>query len=541
MRQLFRLNFRGLVYFKLILSFFIIVFGFFVFHIENHGFYYSISALFLLSFIFIFINRFSRIPEQTQAVLKIIFDSVIENILILYSGGLDSPFIFLLILDLFFGAYVLPAFKMLFLSGLVSLCYALFTTLSYFQFLPDFLIARGNLIPSAEVYFYYAVIMRVIIFVIMGYLASELSRRLSSQRAKLEQMQHLTEHILFQMQTGLVTVDADDQIIYANKAASTLLGIPLETLLESKWESVFCLGGKEPKGDIIYKQIYSGERSELLFKRKDGKQIPMGFSVSEFVDEEMQIRGNTFVFRDLTVYKEMERLLLEQKKMKTVGELAATMAHEIKNPLASICGSLEVLKETNTFADVKSRKMVDVILRESERLARTLSEFLTFSSELNLRRQKKDLKVLIEEVLMLLGNHADKRPEINVGLRCEGKKDFIAEIDEDYFKQVIHNLVLNGIQSIEGGGSVTVNLKLSSDSKLCLVEVVDSGKGITDEVRKDLFKPFFTTRSKGIGLGLNICMKIAEKHGWELGLQPALPKGSIFTLRIPLFQKNAKI
>lgn len=535
MRPLFRLNFRGLVYFKLILFFFMIFIGLFFFGVENHGFYYTITGLFVLSLVFIFINRFSRIPEQIQASLKIGLDSLFENILILYSGGLDSPFIFLLILDLFFGAYVLSAFKMLILSALVSAFYAIFTTLSYFGFLPSFLIARADLIPSPEIYFYYAVLMRVIIFFTMGYLASELSRRLSSQRARLEQMQHLTEHILFQMQTGLVTVDSEGHIIYANKAASSLLGIPLDILIECEWKSVFYQGIQDSKEELLYKQIYEGERSEILFKRRDGKQIPLGFSISEFIDEEMRIHGNTIVFRDLTLYKEMERLLLEQRKMKTVGELAATMAHEIKNPLASICGSLEVLKETQTFVDVKSKKMVDVILKESERLARTLSEFLTFSSELNLRLQKKDLKVLIEEVLMLLGNHSDKRPEINLGLRCEGKKEFIAEIDEDYFKQVIHNLVLNGIQSIvEGTGSVTVNLKHSIQANRFIVEVVDTGKGVSDEVRKDLFKPFFTTRSKGIGLGLNICQKISEKHGWELGLQPSFPKGSIFTLNIPL-------
>lgn len=538
MRPLFRLNFRGLVYFKLILFFLIMFFGLFFFRVENHGFYYSITGLFLLSIIFIFINLFSRISEQTQVVVKIILDTVFENILILYSGGLDSPFIFLLILDLFCGAYILPAFKMLILSGLVSAFYALFTTLSYLKFLPAFLIVREDLIPSPEIYFYYAVIMRVIIFFTMGYLASELSRRLSSQLARLEQMQHLTEHILFQMQTGLVTVDSTDQIIYANKAASVLLGIPLETLMTCDWKSIFYQGVRGFNEELLYNQIYSGERSEILFKRKDGKQIPMGFSISEFIDGEMRIHGNTIVFRDLTLYKEMERLRLEQKKMKTVGELAATMAHEIKNPLASICGSLEVLKETQTFVDVKSKKMVDVILKESERLARTLNEFLTFSGELNLKLQKKDLKVLIEEVLMLLGNHSDKRPEIKLGLRCEGKKDFIAEIDEDYFKQVIHNLVLNGLQSIEGAGSVTVNLTHSVAENKYTLEIVDTGKGISDEVRKDLFKPFFTTRSKGIGLGLNICLKIAEKHGWELGLQPSFPKGSVFTLQIPLSARN---
>ena len=139
---------------------------------------------------------------------------------------------------------------------------------------------------------------------------------------------------------------------------------------------------------------------------------------------------------------------------------------------------------------------------------------------------------------MLLGNHADKRPEIKLGLRCEAKRDFIAEIDEDYFKQVIHNLVLNGIQSIEGSGSVTVNLSYSIQINRFIVEIVDTGKGISEEVRKDLFKPFFTTRSKGIGLGLNISMKISEKHGWEISHKPSSPKGSVFTLQIPLSSKN---
>jgi two-component system sensor histidine kinase PilS (NtrC family) len=534
MKRNIHLTTFGLIILKLVLFISIITLGPTVFDIENPAFYYCLVVLFAISIGWLIVYKKQLLSGQTQAIVQILLDSSIENILIHFSGGLESPFIMILILDLFLGAYLLPRNKMFIMACYISIFYAAFSTLAYLELLPSFLLVQDSIIPSPEVYFYYVVFMRVFIFFMMGYLASHLSGRIHFQQARIQEMQNLTDKILFQMGTGLISVNRKDEIIYSNKAASDILGYSNRQLQKQKWQRIFFQNDEILSPEFLPK-AYSQDGAEVHVTRLDQTQVFLGVSISEFTDENNRIAGKTIIFRDLTMYKEMEKLRSEQKRMKTLGELSAVLAHEIKNPLASICGSLEVFKESTTFQNMKSKKLVDVILKESERLGRILSEFLTYSGGLPLRKNPHDIRELIEEILIVLENHAEIHEGITIRFKYNPDLDYRALVDEDYLKQMVFNLVINAVQAIEDDGSVTVSLKhiRKHGKNFIRVQVIDTGRGISAEHREQIFNPFFSTRPKGIGLGLNVCLKVAQKHGWEINFEPGEERGTVFYVLIP--------
>ncbi len=517
---------------------FVVIFctGRFVFEIVVSGFYYCLVALFGLTIFWLFIFHKRWIPEQTQSLIQIAIDIALENILIQFSGGVESPFIFLLIFDLFFGALFLSEKKMIFLSVYVAVFYAVFNTLAYHSLLPAIFITENRFVISPDVYFYYMLYMRVFVFLMIGYLAAQLSGRIYFQKITIEHIRKLTENILFQMSSCLITVDDHGKIIYSNKAAADLLGYSHEKLSQMNWKSIFFINEKNPEKDLLF-QSNSLEGTEFELTRPDGTHIFVGVSSSGFKTEEKHLTGKTLVFRNITESKEIEILRTEQKKMKTLGELAANMAHEIKNPLASICGSLEVLLETSHFEDENSRKLVNIIFKESDRLSRILTDFLAFAGDIPLKKQMYDLAALVEDVFLILEHSTERKQNIILKKHIPKDQIFLALTDEDAFKQMLINLLLNGMQSIQDlSGIVQVSLKACSikGKKKFQLDVSDTGSGIAEKHQKEIFKPFFSTRTKGIGLGLHVCHQIIEKLGWQISFHSNPGYGTVFSIVIPL-------
>ncbi len=534
MKKLFILNAERLLIFKnfiFIVTFFL---GLFIFKINNPKYYYCIGVLFFTSIIWFHLHKKHLFDSQKHILIQLLSDVTLENILILYSGGLESPLISLLILDLFLGAYVLSKKQLFILSLFAAISYSFISTLSYLNFLPSFLIVEMNVIPSPDVYFFYVIFMRTFIFLMMGYLASHLSSRILYQEAQIKQMHNLTEKILFQIGSGLISVDINDTIIYANKAACGLFDKKKEELLGKKWQELFVNNSSNEEFISFISKAYSNEGMEIKLTNPGKDEIFLSITFSEVKDEHDKTIGKTIVFRNLTLFKEMERLKVEQKKLKTLGELSGMLAHEIKNPLASICGSIEVLRENGSFSDIKSKKLVDVVFKETERLQRILNEFLTFSEGSTIKKEKLDIKHLLDEIILVLENHSEIGNGKELKFKYDDSQNYYALLDEDQFKQMIYNLVINAAQAIENTGFICISLskKFYAEKHYIQIEVEDSGKGIPDENKKNIFKPFFSTRTKGMGLGLNVCTKISQNHGWDISLRDRKQGGTIFRILI---------
>jgi len=237
------LSLVGLLFLKLLLYLVIIFTGWFVFEIDHREFYYCLVGLFGLTIFWLVVYQFKVFPAQTQSIIQIVVDVPLENVLIHFSGGMESPFVTILVLDLILAAYILPGRKLFVLSCYVSTVYAIFSTYAILGLLPRFLVTENLFEVSPRVYFYYVVYMRVFIFFMIGYLASQLSGHLFIQKATIAAMQNVREKMLFQMKSGLLGVDEQDRIIFSNKSAADVLGHDNEALKGKTWQPFFLKKG----------------------------------------------------------------------------------------------------------------------------------------------------------------------------------------------------------------------------------------------------------------------------------------------------------
>lgn len=225
-----------------------------------------------------------------------------------------------------------------------------------------------------------------------------------------------------------------------------------------------------------------------------------------------------------------EEQLKRAERLSALGELSASMAHEIRNPLGAIKGAAEILKDTYTEGDARF-EFVQILLKETDRLNHILQEFLDFARSKQAELKKVSLSETIESVLVLISQQAKKS-----GIRLEKRfyeGDLTVYADKDLLKQAFLNLVLNAIQSMPEGGTLTIETAL--DGLEVVAKVSDTGIGMDDEIRKKLFTPFFTTKKNGTGLGLAIVYRIIQGHGGKVDVDTAPGRGSTFILRLPVY------
>ena len=224
-----------------------------------------------------------------------------------------------------------------------------------------------------------------------------------------------------------------------------------------------------------------------------------------------------------------EEQLRRADRLSALGELSAGMAHEIRNPLGSIKGAVEILRDDYGPEDAKY-EFIQILLKETDRLNHIVQEFLGFARPKQPEFQQADLNAAIESVLALTALEAKK-----TGVKVEKRLDpsiGIRSLDMSLLRQAFLNLVLNAIQAMDNGGVLTVVSALRGD--LLEITVADSGRGISEENRKKLFTPFFTTKKNGTGLGLAITYRIIENHRGTIDVASEPGKGTTFTVKIPI-------
>jgi len=287
------------------------------------------------------------------------------------------------------------------------------------------------------------------------------------------------------------------------------------------------------------------QRYETLLTNQDGGKIHLGFSISPLTDPQGSLIGQTLIFQDITKFKEMEEQMKRVDKMAAVGLLAAGMAHEIRNPLASLSGSIQMLKTELTLDD-HQRHLMEITLRESERLNALITDFLLFAQPPQTQKTLYPIGRILEETLDLFIHSPSFHDGIRL-LRPSDHEEIRASIDPDQMKQVFWNLLINAAQSMSNGGEIHVQLGkgntwgvttllLSSPlrgKEWVKISIVDSGNGIAPEEKEKIFEPFFTTKESGTGLGLSIVHKIIENHNGLIKVESELGRGSTFSIFLP--------
>jgi two-component system sensor histidine kinase HydH len=378
------------------------------------------------------------------------------------------------------------------------------------------------------------VIMALVLFLIgcAGIVPLFLAQAYRSTRTSLSRIKAFSDQVVEKMPVGLLTVDNQGKITSFNQAA----------------ESILRLNSEDARGRlsrILPRQLWeltspsSGSRKsiqqEIDCSLPDGKVIPMDISISSFEDDTGAIWGQIVLFRDLTEVRGLQREIETNRRLASIGMLAAGVAHEIRNPLSSIKGFATYFKERYRNHP-EDQKTAEIMIQEVDRLNRVITQLLEFARPLAIQKKRTPLQILINHSLAMIETQAqEKNIEIEKSLASEPLE---AVVDPDRMSQVLLNLYLNAMQSMEGkGGKLTVTLSREKGPQPSVkISVKDTGTGIAKEDLDHVFDPYFTTKQSGTGLGLAIVHKIIESHQGEIRVESESGHGTTVSFYLPLFE-----
>jgi two-component system sensor histidine kinase PilS (NtrC family) len=442
-----------------------------------------------------------------------LFDLMVVTAVVHVTGGGSSQFAALYIIVIAAASLLLP-----FSGGLLI---AALGCVSYFA---DVFITQGTQLDIA-VWLQHGVLDAVALR------SANISARLLQAGAGTEQLaaelvkvRLQAADILKNIRSGIVTVDAAGGLVYANPAASQLLGLPLDEHVGSRVIETISSAAPE-LARALERAAQDGtrtSRAEGTITVRD-RRFPIGLNTTASDGGGGDAGPGTTataIFQDISDQKRLDSLHARAERLEAVAELSASLAHEIKNPLAAIRSAIETLARSPRTT-VDERTLADLIVRESDRLSRLLSEFLDFARVRVARVEPVDLSSVARGAASLAAAHPDRPNDVEV-VCATGGNDFVVEGDEDLLHRAVFNLALNAVQASPHGGRVRVELAplsmdqvpagMSFDRGGVALRVSDDGPGIPAEIRDRLFDPFFTTKPGGSGLGLSIVHRAIEAH-----------------------------
>jgi len=347
----------------------------------------------------------------------------------------------------------------------------------------------------------------------------------------LKQTQDYTRQVVASMASGLLSVDISGKIVSYNLLALEMLdlqesevrGMDFKEVIDFKAAGIF----------ETLNQCVSVLDREITYRNKSGEMVPLALSITPIMDEKNTCRGAVIIFRDLREIKLLEEKVRRSEKLAAIGKLAAGVAHEIRNPLSSIRGFAQYLK--NALKDrPREKEYAETMVSEVDRINRVVTDLLTFARPMEADLAPTDVTELVERTVRLVQVDARSRDiDIQTNLSDLSK----IPLDANQMTQAILNLLLNSLQAVNSGGHIEVGVELDPSVSQLKIWVEDDGPGISPDQKEKIFDPFFTTREKGTGLGLAIVHKIVENHGGEIHLQSP-PAGKVqgcrFTVSIPV-------
>ncbi len=506
----------------------------------NPVFSWLIATTYLLTILYaVLFRRVSR--YSLFAYVQIGIDLVLETVLVYYTGGVDSPFVPLYMVTIIAASTLLNRRGGILAAGAAAILDGAIIDIQYFRMRSVF--AAGSSLSDKETLglLFTSIVAFFTVAYLSGSLADKLKRArqsLAEKSSGLAQLQAFHENVVQSVSTGLLTTDVNGRVTSLNRAGREITGFTLDEVRAALWWTVL-------RADDL-KDLFSAdrplERSVRIDRegtRKNGTRVQLGMTVSPLRDQSGAFRGSVWVFQDLTRIKQLEDQMKRREWLATIGELAAGMAHEIRNPLAALSGSMQVLRR-DLDLDEEYQRLLDIALRETERLNGIISSFLLYARPAPLNRRRCDVNALILETLDLLVNAPDYCSNVAVTTRLQASARW-AVVDPDKTRQVFWNLALNAVQAMPEGGELTVVSRETwkpwepSGIEGSWIEVTfqDTGAGIDSETLEKVFYPFFTTKDRGSGLGLSIVHRIVESHGGQIVAKSEPTRGSVFTVYLP--------
>jgi len=478
------------------------------------------------------------VPSRSiNLMIQICGDLGVETLLVYFTGGLDSPFSFLYLVSVITASMLLYRRGGLLAAAGASIGYGALVDLMYYGVLP--MPEQSLFLPTAwtssRLYFnmganfagFYATAL------LTSYLSEKLQRtseELDANRQNLAELRALNQNVIESIPSGLITVTGQGTASFVNPAASAILGTqPLSILGRHVTELGFFPGDEWTEAQVL---LDRGRvvRKEINDGMVAGHLRSIGFAVSPLTTLEGMSSGYTLIFQDLTEMKKLEAELRLKDRMAAVGELSAGIAHEIRNPLAAIAGSVQILKNSKSLSQQEQRLM-SIVLKESERLNKSISDFLRFVRPQEKKPIEFDVAASLSETLDLLANSSElnERHQIH---RDIAPPSFPLVGDADLIRQVFWNIARNAMQAMPNGGVLTVSTQV--DHGAYNIIFADSGRGMSQADMQRLFQPFRTNFPSGTGLGMAISYRIVQEHGGRIEVSSREGSGTAITVALPV-------
>ena len=510
---------------------------------SSAGDYFSSGIVRLMAFSFLF-SCISHVCLRIQRLrfftiyLQSIWDVLFVTLLLLFTGGISSPYSFLYLLSIMNAGVLLGRREALYTASLCGILYGAMIDFQYFGMLESIGLGQDEARQLGSARLFYEIFLNLMGFglsgFITGYLAEQARTSQNALRENIinyEELEQLHTKIVSNIETGLITTNLQGNIRVFNPYAEELTGISQEEAYD------------KPIGDLFPDLAASIEsqnvtvRGEFEFVNQDGLRMILGFSTAPFEGGPDTSASIIINFRDITGIRRMEEALKRADRLVALGELSARMAHEIRNPLAAMSGSVQMLAEQNSNGG-NDERLLSIVLRESERLNKLITEFLSYARPTSPQKSSIDLKALTEDMLLLL--KADSRfAAIELINRIPAHTMIQADLHQ--INQVLMNLLQNSADAMPDGGRIEIDANIlpgGTDgfrkTPMVRITVTDSGKGIAPDKIQHIFEPFWTDKAEGTGLGLAVSYRIIETHGGTINVEAPPSGGCRFVILLPV-------
>jgi two-component system sensor histidine kinase PilS (NtrC family) len=507
--------------------------------ISLFSFYVVVIAAYMLSIIYYLILHLTpnlKIPLYTQALC----DVLLITGLVYATGGIHSIYAVFYTIVIIYSVIFLGRRGGLIIASACGIAYGGLLDLEYYRILiPSYAIAQ-DLSYSAG-YVFSRIIIYILSFYLVAILASFVVEKEKKTRFLLEekvtafdQLDQLHRSIIQSIDAGILTIDLLGRIKSFNRAAEEITGYAPAAVEGLNITEIFPgYAGLHERLDRHHASDSHKNRAEMTLKNKSGQLLILGCSISALKDSMGKQIGDMLVFQDLTEIKIMERRLETNRRLAFVGEMAAGLAHEMRNPLASISGSIQMLHKGLQLS-ASDERLMQIILRGKDQLESFMKDFLLLSRPTPGVHEAFEVNEIIDHVLDAVRYVPDWREQIEMTRATSDRLEIRASKAE--IRQLIWNLVMNAIQAIPEGGSVSVAARpasLNESTPALEIAITDTGQGIAESDLGRIFEPFFTTKEKGTGLGLAIVNRIVDGYQGSIAVKSAPGRGTTFSVKLP--------
>ncbi|MBN1296282.1 PAS domain S-box protein [bacterium] len=489
------------------------------------------------------------------ACIQLLGDILLETIIIMATGGIESPFSILYVITIIIASYVIPRKGSFATAIFISLVFGGIVVCQYKGWTGWWPFATNWVLLPPPTFAVYIILVNIAGYYLTAFLANNLSERirrmnlmLLNRNVQYSYLWTLNRRIVNEIPSGVITTTAEGDILSVNPAAITMLGLVEEPDQQYRLSRIF--------PDYLVQSILRMASLDQSVKREIQYQYELTGETYWILIEIIALERKTrdparlmLIVNDVTDQKRIEEMKRKTQRWSTVAEVSAGMAHEIRNPLASISGSIEVLKQQLKLTDSQNRLM-NIVIRESDRLNKLISNFLDLARPRKPEFNIVDLEALLEEITMLVKTSESFNETITIDFQ-RSMEPLDVEIDRDQITQMIWNLLKNAIEAMPDGGTVHICARvchepgpyqkvLDTQPKPPFVRcsIEDTGIGMDQEVISRIFDPFTTFKRHGVGIGLAIVYRIVENHHGTIRVMSKLKKGTTFIVDLPFRQKE---